>query len=167
MTATSLSFLLLPLFFALAIVWQWRARLYRKEGVKFRARVAYSVFVSTGFLLFFLFDPAMRPTDLTLTLITCAVFTPLFVFYSVTRLRNGLQGAVMRYPRRPRWHYVVGALTIPVLLHFVVQPGELMRYKWFVFGLSVGWWVSSVFEFIYVLRLESRLGTPIVEQHQD
>jgi hypothetical protein len=166
LTATSLPFLLLPLFLALAIVWQWRGHLHRKEGVKFRARVGYSVFVSTGFLLLYLFTPAMRPADLTLTLHACAVFTPLFLFYSVRRLRNGLQGAVMRYPRRPRWHYVVGALLIPLFLHFAVQPDELTRYSWFLFGLLFGWWSLSVFEFIYVSRLESRLGTPIMEQHQ-
>jgi hypothetical protein len=79
LTATSLPLLLLPLFFALAIVWQWRGSLHREEGVKFRARVGYGVFVSTGFLMFFLFDPAMRPADLTLTLLACAVFTPLFL----------------------------------------------------------------------------------------
>jgi hypothetical protein len=166
LTATSLPLLLLSLFFALAIVWQWRGSLHRKEGVKFRARVGYGVFVSTGFLLFFLFAPAMRPADLTLTLLACAVFTPLFLVYSVRRLRNGLQGAVMRYPRRPRSHYVVGILLIPLLLHFAVQPDELTRYSWFVVGLVFGWWSLSVFEFFYVLRLESRLGTPIVEQHQ-
>jgi hypothetical protein len=166
LTATPLPFWLLPLFFALAIVLQWRARLHRKEGVKFRARVSYGVFVSTGFLLFFLFDPTLRPVDITLTLLACAVLTPLFLFYSVRRLRNGLQGAVMRYPRRPRWNYVVGALLIPLLLYFAVEPDELRRYSWLVFGLAFGWWSLSIFEFVYVFRVESRLGTPVMEQHQ-
>ena len=147
-------------------MWQWRGHLHRKEGVKFRARVGYGVFVSTGFLLFFLFDPAMRPAHLTLTLLACAVLTPLFLFYSVRRLRNGLQGAVLHYPRRPRWHFVGMILLIPLLLHFAVQPDELKRYSWLVFGLVFAWWSLSIFEFIYVLRLESRSGTPIMEQHQ-
>lgn len=163
---TPLPLLLLPLFFALAIVWQWRGRLHRKEGVKFRARVGYGVFVSTAFLLFFLFDPAMRPADLTLTLLACAVLTPLLLLYSMRRLRNRLQGAVIHYHRRPRWYFVGMVLIIPLLLHFAVQPDELKRYSWLVFGLVFGWWSLSIFEFIYVLRLESRLGTPIMEQHQ-
>ena len=72
----------------------------------------------------------------------------------------------MRYRHRPRWHYVAMALVIPLLLHFAVEPDQLKRYGWLVFGLVFAWWSSSIFEFIYVLRVESRLGTPIMEQHQ-
>lgn len=157
--------LVLVLFFGLAIVWQWRGHLHRKEGVKFRARVGYGVFVSTGFLLLFLFNPSLRPADLTRTLLACAVLTLLFLSYSVRRLRNRIQGTVMRYPRRPRCHFLGMVLLIPLLLHFVVSPDELKRYSWFVFGLAFAWWSLSVFEFIYVLRLEARLRTPIMEQH--
>jgi cobalamin synthase len=166
LTATSLPFLLLPVFFALAIVWQWRARLHQKEGVRFRARITYSLFVSTAFLLIFLLDSSLRPADLTLTLLACAVLTPLYLLYSVRRLQKGLQGAMMRYTRRPRWHYVVGALIIPLLLHFAVQPDEIRRYSWFIVGGVFAWWSLSIFELVYVLRLEHRLGTPIIEQHQ-
>ena len=157
---------LLPLFFALAIVWQWRAGLHRKEGVKFRARVGYGVFVSTGFLLFFLLEPSLRPTEFSLTLLACAVSTPLYLLYSVRRLQKGLHGAVMRYSRRPRWHYVAGVLLIPLIVHFAIQPDEVKRYSWLIFGLLFSWWSLSLFEFVSVLWLEYRLGTPIVEQHQ-
>jgi len=150
-------------FVGLAIVWQWRGRLHGKEGVKFRARVGYGVFVSTGFLLLFLIYPLHGPADVKLTFLSCAVLTPLFLFYSVRRLRNRLQGAIMRFPRRPRWHYVAGALLIPLILHFVVRPDELKRYIWLILGLVFAWWILSIFEYIYVLRVESRLGTPIIE----
>jgi hypothetical protein len=71
----------------------------------------------------------------------------------------------MNYPRRSRWHYVAGALLIPLLLHVILQPDDLKRYSWLFFGLVFAWSSVSIFEFIYVSRVESRLGTPIIEQH--
>jgi hypothetical protein len=151
------------LFFALAIGWQWREGLHRHQEVKLRSRIGYGAFVSTGFLLFWLLNPELRPTDFTLSLIAGTVWTILFLPYSIRRLRNGIQGNVMRYPRRSRWYYAL-ALVVPVLL-FAFDPIRLIiRFNWFLLGLLLAWCLSSIFEYIYVLRLESRLGTPITEQ---
>ena len=72
----------------------------------------------------------------------------------------------MRYPRQSRWLYLATVVLITFLLHFVLQPDQVKRYSWLVFGLLFAWWSSSIFEFIHVLRVESQLGTPIMEQHE-
>jgi hypothetical protein len=133
----------LILFFALAIGWQWREGLHRHQGVKLRSRIAYGAFVSTGFLLFWLLNPELRPTDFTLSLIAGTALTVLSLPYSIRRLRNGIQGNVMRYPRRSRWYYAL-ALVIPVLL-FGFDPIRLIiRFNWFVLGLLLPWCISSI-----------------------
>jgi hypothetical protein len=58
------------------------------------------------------------------------------------------------------------AVVIPVLF-FAFDPVQLVaRFGWLLLGLLFAWCISSIFEFIYVLRLESRLGAPIMEQQQ-
>jgi hypothetical protein len=162
----SFSHLLFPLFLGLAIAWGAFTGLYRKSGVRLRSRVGYGVLLSTGFAFFFLLAPTLRPSNLTASFVLGAALTPSFLFYSHRRLRNGIQGNVMRYPRQSRWLYLATVVLITFLLHFVLQPDQVRQYSWLVLGLLFAWWSSSIFEFMHVLRMESRLGTPITEQYE-
>ena len=149
----------LVLFFGLAIAWPWYKGLYRHQGARLRSRIGYGVFLSTGLIFFWLLHPKLRPADFTLFLMVAIFWTILYLNHSIRRLRTGIRGKVMRYPHWSRWHYAL-LLPVPVMMFIF----DSIRFNWFYLGILFAWCVSSIFEYIYVQRLELRLGAPIMEQ---
>jgi hypothetical protein len=156
------------LFFLLALIYQRFTGLNQKAGVRLHFRIGYAVLVSTGFIVLFLGTDELRPTDRVATSVATIVFSIPFVLYSVAHLRNHIQGAMIVYRRHFRWYYIFIPGVLLVMLRFITDPLQLfIRYNWVLVGFLLACWSASICQLVYVLRLESRLKEPIIEQRQN
>jgi hypothetical protein len=156
------------LFFVLALIYQRLTGLNQASGTRLRSRLGFAVLISTGFIILFLGNDELRFTNWAATSIATIAFSIPFVLYSVRHLRKRIQGSVIVYGRRVRWYYVVIPAVLLIMLRFITDPLQLfIRFNWALFAYLLAWWLSSVFQLIYVGRLESRSGEPIIEQRQN
>ncbi len=102
------------------------------------------------------------------TLILTGIVFPGLVALSILWTKGKLRGHEIIYTTKSiRTHSVLVFLSVFVSIFFLAKFGSsLKQYTWIVSGLLLSFFLGTIFNFLYVLKLEKKLGQRIVERKE-
>ncbi len=156
-------------------------KLYKFKGTKLKKRMSYALGFWFCFILYFLWQGEMQGIGKSLLL--GAVLCIPWCFYKKRWLKKRIEGTTIFYKRKRslRKQYLrTLSWAIPITILFPilvvvllrVDSGERIRealiileatLPWLGFGFGFAGFTSQVFILLYVVKLERKLGTPILE----
>ena len=143
-------------------------RLHDFNGTPIQKRNAYSITIATFFLaassLMIDLNTFANPETLILT----GIVFPGLAALSVLWTKGKLRGHEIIYTTKSiRTHSVLVFLSVFVSIFFLVKFGSsLKQYIWIVPGFLLSFLLGTIFNFLYVMKLEKKLGQRIVERKE-
>ena len=164
--------LVFPVGIILLILLARYLRLHDFQGTPIQRRNAYSIAVATFFLaasnLWIELSTFANPETLILTGLLC----PGLVALSILWTKGKLRGHEIIYTTKSiRTNYVLVCLSIFVTMCslFLVQFKfglSLKQYIWIAPGVLLAFLLGTIFNFLYVMKLEKKLGQRIIERKE-
>ena len=102
------------------------------------------------------------------TLILTGIMFPGLAALSILWIKGKLRGHEITYTTRSiRTHSSLVFLSVFMSIFFLVKFGSLLKqYTWIVPGFLLSFLLGTVFNFLYVMKLERKLGQRIVEKKE-
>jgi len=143
------------------------SKLYKFQGTKLKVRMNYALALSLFFTLFYLWQTKGDIQIIGKGLILGIILGIPFCFYSKRWIDKKIEGTKIYYKTKRiylniLWTFI-GVLLIQVLI--IRESGrKLMESMWPILGLCISWFLSQVYLFFYVIKLERKLGASILEE---
>ena len=146
-------------------------RLHDFHGTPIQKRNAYTIAIATFFLA-----ASSLMIDLSTfanleTLILTGIVFPGLAALSILWTKDKLRGHEIIYTTKGiRTHFVSVFLCVFVTIFFLMQAkvGSFLKqqHAWIVAGFLLSFFLGTIFNFLYVMKLEKKLGQRIVERKE-
>ncbi len=160
--------LVFPVGIILLILLARYLRLYNFHGTPIQKRNGYSIAMATFFLAAFSLMIDLSTVASLETLILTGIVFPGLGALSILWTKGKLRGHEIIYTTKSiRTHLVLVFLSVSVSILLLVKFGSLLKqYAWIVPGLLLSFFLGTIFNFLYVMKLEKKLGQRIVERKE-
>jgi hypothetical protein len=155
------------------VTFSYVAKLHKFKGTKLKTRMNYSLWVSIFFMLLFLWQ-SHGEIKVIVTSLLLGVVLSVPVYFSTKRwIEKRIEGTAIIYERdvytrnlRRSYLWVI-PLTILTLIYVHTGFGEYVQQIIDVIGLGLGfsYFIANVFILFYIVRVERKLGVPILENN--
>ncbi len=145
------------------------AKLYKFKGTKLKTRMNYALALSLFFTLCFLSQTQGKAQIIGRGLILGAILSIPFCFYNKRWIDKKIEGTKIFYKMKRIYInalWTVLAVVIMQLLMLQDTGKKFISSIWPILGLCLAWFFSQVFIFFYVVKLERKLGVPILEDRK-
>ena len=144
-------------------------RLYKFKGTKLKVRTVYGLALSFFFTLFFLKQSQGNIQIIGKAFILGLVLAVPFCLFSRIWIKNRLRGNKVFYKKKTIWLNLLVGIAVVALMQLLLFQGygrRLIESIWPILGLTLSWLFCQIFMFFFVVRLERKLGTLILEDVQ-
>lgn len=163
----------LPIFFFIVmiffILFTIVTKLYKFKGTKLKTRLNYGLMLSLFFTLFFLW---LTAGDIRIILKGFALGVILgipFCWYYKIWLRKKVEGTTIFYKRRPYLRNLLILIPLFIIFQILLHTnwGQIIfDAKWPILGISLSFFFSQAYILFYVIYVEKKLGTSILEDQR-
>ena len=164
--------LVFPIGMVLLILLARYFRLHDFHGTPIQRRNVYSIAMATFFLASSSLVVDLRMFANLEALIVTGLLLPGLVALSILWTKGKLRGHEIIYTTKSiRNHSVLVFLSIFVTMCFLFLIQfkfgfSLKQYIWIVSGVLLAFFLGTIFNFLYVMKLEKKLGQRIVERKE-
>ncbi len=145
-------------------------RLYDFRGAPIQKRNAYSIVAATFFLATFSLGIGLDKFANLETLVLTGVLFPGLAAISIWWIKGKLRGhEVFRKTKSIRMQSVSIFLFVFLLIFSLMQAQFRSSFEapaWIIAGLLLSFFLGTIFNFLYVMKLERKLGQKIVERKE-
>jgi hypothetical protein len=145
------------------------SKLYKFQGTKLKVRMNYALVLSLFFTLFNLWQSKGDIQIIVRGLMLGIILGIPFCVYSKRWIDKKMEGATIFYKSTSIYLNVFWALFGVVLVQVLMTRESWKKFVesvWPILGLCLSWFISQVFIFFYVVKLERKLGAPILEDNK-
>ena len=142
------------------------SKLYKFQGTKLKVRMNYALAVSLFFSLFILWRTKGDIQIICKGFALGIILGIPFCVYSKRWLDKKIEGAKILYKMKNIYLNILWSFLGLVLVEILMNresSRKLIASTWPILGLCLSWFFSQVFIFLYVVKLERKLGAPILE----
>jgi tetratricopeptide (TPR) repeat protein len=144
-------------------------KLYKIKGIKLKTRMSYALVLSLFFTILALWQTGGEIQVIWKGLLLgCFLGVP-FCLYYMKWIDSKLQGTKIFYEKGQRYKYLLWMIPLFILLRLFIRHdlGEkFLEAKWPMLGIVFSWFIAQVFVLFYIIKIERKLGKPIVEDEQ-
>lgn len=154
-----LSFLALMLFLTL----------HKFQGTRLRVRMSYELALSLFFTLYFLWQTQGNVNIIVRGMLLGVVLFIPFSLYDKRWLDKKIEGAKIVYKKKRLYLnilLVVAAVIVTQLLMTSKYFRALFESTWPPLGMCFGWLLTQAYLLFHVIKLEKKLGMPILEENK-
>ncbi len=162
-------FIIFGLAMIVFMLWVWAAKLYRFRETKLKTRMTYALGMSLFFTLFFLWQTGGKIQVIGKGLLFGMVLSVPLSFYSKRWLDRRMHGTTILYKRKQFLRNLIVVIPAAVVMRVLLdlQWGQqIFDAKWSAVGLGVCWLITQLFILAYIVKLERKLGGPILEDQK-
>lgn len=151
------------------LVFAYITKLYKFKGTKLKTRMNYALAVSIFFTVLWLLQ-----TDGNMQIIGKGVIVGLLLsiplcFYYKNWIEKRIKGTTIIYKRHQRLKSYLWLIPLLILYEMFVRQDigkQILESKWPILGIFFSWFISQVFVLFYIIKIERKLGKPILEDEQ-
>ncbi len=128
--------------------------------------MSFALAMSLFMTLYFLWQTQGNTQIISRGLVFGIILSVPFCFYNKRWIDNKIEGTKIFYKTKKTYLNILWAvLGVVIVQLLMVQDAakKIITSIWPIFGLCLSWFISQVFSFFYVIRLERKLGAPILE----
>jgi hypothetical protein len=141
-------------------------KLYKFKGTKLKTRMSYALALSLFFTLYFLWQTQGKAQIIGRGLILGMLLSIPLCLYHKRWIDNKIEGNKILYKMKKTYLNILWAVLGVVIVELLMSQDtgkQFMASIWPILGLCLAWFFSQVYIFFYVVKLERRLGVPILE----
>ncbi len=142
------------------------AKLYKFKGTKLKTRMSYALALSLFFALYFLWQTQGNVDIIGRGLFLGVVLSVPFCLYNKRWIDKKIEGTKIFYKMKKTYLNVLWAVLGIAMVELIMSQDtakKIITSRWPVLGLCLAWFFSQVYIFFYVVKLERKLSTPILE----
>jgi len=161
-----ISLFLFPMAMIAFILIMTCAGLYKFKGTRLKTRMIYGLALSILFSLFFLCQSGGDIAIIGNGLFLGVILAPLSILYTRRWIEKRLDNGTVYYHRNHRARYWLWFIPFFICLQFLFHSEfgkQLLNAAWPVLGLCFSWVILQVYTLSYIIKLENKLGQPIME----
>jgi len=142
------------------------SKLYKFKGTKLKKRISYAMALTLFFTLFFLWQTQGNIHTIYKGLIVGIFLCAPLCIYTKRWIDKKIEGNKILYKKRNILINTFWAVLLGVFIEEFMPQGygkTIFESIWPIFGLCLAAFISQVYLFYYVVKLERKIGAPILE----
>jgi tetratricopeptide (TPR) repeat protein len=144
-------------------------KLYKFKGTKLKTRMNYALALSLFFTMLTLWQTGGEIQVIGKGfLLGCFLGVPL-CFYYKKWTDSRIQGTKIFYKKGQRFRNLLWMIPLFILFQLFVHQDlgkKFLEAEWPMLGIVFSWFISQVFVLFYIIKIERKLGKPILEDEK-
>lgn len=143
------------------------SKLYKFQGTRLRVRMTYAMALSLFFTLYFLWQTQGNIYIIGRGILVGVVLFIPFSLYDKRWLDRKIEGTKIVYKRKRIYWNLLWVFLIIIVTQLLMTKHffrAVLASTWPMLGMSFGWFLTQAYLLSHVIKIEKKLGTPILEE---
>lgn len=154
---------------ALPLFMLFGAKLYKFKGTKLKTRVKYAAVLFMSYTLIILWLSYDQLQIIGKGLLLGAALSIPFYFYSKRWITKKIEGTTIFYKRKQFLRNLLWVVPVIILINLKEKINfmkQIFDVDWPILGILFACFITAVFTLSYIIKLERKLGSPILEDEK-